>query len=58
MVEQVGAERLMFGSWAPLYAHRPSMDMVLGAEIDGASKAAILGGNARRVFRLGQEESG
>jgi predicted TIM-barrel fold metal-dependent hydrolase len=56
MVEQVGAERLMFGSWAPLHAQRPSMDMVLGAEIDKASQAAILGGNARRVFRLGQEE--
>ena len=56
MVEQVGVERLMFGSWAPLHAQRPSMDMVLGAEIDEPSQAAILGGNARRVFRLGQEE--
>jgi predicted TIM-barrel fold metal-dependent hydrolase len=56
MVDQVGAERLVFGSWAPLHAQRPSMDMVLGAEIDEASQAAILGGNARRVFRLGQEE--
>jgi predicted TIM-barrel fold metal-dependent hydrolase len=56
MVEQVGAERLMFGSWAPLHAQRPSMDMVLGAEIDEASQAAILGGNARRVFQLGEED--
>jgi predicted TIM-barrel fold metal-dependent hydrolase len=56
MVEQVGAERLMFGSWAPLHAQRPSMDMVLGAEVGEPSQAAILGGNARRVFRLGREE--
>jgi predicted TIM-barrel fold metal-dependent hydrolase len=57
MVEQAGVDRLMYGSWAPLHAQRPSMDMVLGAEIDEASKAAILGGNARRVFRLGGEDS-
>ena len=56
MVEQVGAERLMFGSWAPLHAQLPSMDMVMGAQIDQASQAAILGGNARRVFGLGEEE--
>jgi predicted TIM-barrel fold metal-dependent hydrolase len=58
MAEQVGAERLMFGSWAPMYAQRPSLDMVLGAQMDEASKAAIAGGNARRVFRLLQEEGG
>jgi predicted TIM-barrel fold metal-dependent hydrolase len=57
MVEQAGAERLLFGSWAPLHAQRPSMDMVTGAEIDEASRSAILGENARRVFRLDQEES-
>lgn len=55
MVEQVGAERLMFGSWAPLHAQRPSMDMVMGAEIGETSQAAILCGNARRIFRLGEE---
>jgi predicted TIM-barrel fold metal-dependent hydrolase len=55
MVESVGAGRLMFGSWAPLHALRPSMDMVLGSEIGEADKAQILGGNARRMFRLTQE---
>ena len=40
-VEQVGAERLLYGSWAPMHAQRPSMDMVLGAEIGEADKAAI-----------------
>jgi predicted TIM-barrel fold metal-dependent hydrolase len=55
MVEQVGADRLMYGSWAPMHAQRPSLDMVLESEIDETSKAAILGGNARRVFGLGGE---
>ena len=50
MVESVGAARLMFGSWAPMLAQRPSMDMVLASEIDDRDKALILGENARRVF--------
>ena len=52
MVESVGAERLMFGSWAPMLAQRPSMDMVLASEIDDRDKALILGENARRVYGL------
>jgi predicted TIM-barrel fold metal-dependent hydrolase len=55
MVEQVGAAGLVFGSWAPLHAQRPSMDMVLGAKIDDREKAAILGGNARRLFVLEEQ---
>jgi len=52
MIETVGAERLMFGSWAPLFSQRPSMDMVLESEISQADKSLILSGNARRVFGL------
>ena len=52
MVEEVGAERIMFGSWAPLFSQRPSMEMVLGSEVSPEAKALILGGNARRVFTL------
>jgi predicted TIM-barrel fold metal-dependent hydrolase len=52
MVEAVGAERIMFGSWAPLFSQRPSMDMVLESEIGLQDQARILSGNARRVFRL------
>jgi predicted TIM-barrel fold metal-dependent hydrolase len=52
MVDQVGAGRLLFASWAPLHAQRPTIDMVLAAEIDPAAKAAILGANARRLFAL------
>jgi predicted TIM-barrel fold metal-dependent hydrolase len=52
MVDAVGAERIMFGSWAPLFSQRPSMDMVLGSEIGQDDQMRILSGNARRVFRL------
>jgi predicted TIM-barrel fold metal-dependent hydrolase len=55
MVESVGAGRLMFGSWAPMLAQRPSMDMVRASEIDDRDKALILGENARRVFGLPEE---
>jgi predicted TIM-barrel fold metal-dependent hydrolase len=57
MVESVGAGRLMFGSWAPMLAQRPSMDMVLASEIDERDKALILGENARRMFRLTEEST-
>lgn len=56
MVEAAGAERLLFASWAPLHAQRPSLDMVRGSELDFAEQAAVLGGNARRLFGL--EEDG
>jgi len=52
MVEQVGAERIMFGSWAPTLAQRPSLDAILCAEIDEQDKARILSSNARRLFGL------
>jgi len=56
MVESVGAERLMFGSWAPLFAQRPSLDMVRVSAISDRDKALILGETARRVFHLPQED--
>jgi hypothetical protein len=51
-VEAVGAERLLFASWAPLHDQRPSLDMVRVSELDAAQQAAILGGNARRLYAL------
>jgi predicted TIM-barrel fold metal-dependent hydrolase len=51
-VECAGAERLFFASWAPLQDQRPSLDMVRVAELDPEQQAAILGGNARRLFGL------
>jgi predicted TIM-barrel fold metal-dependent hydrolase len=56
MVESVGAERLMYGSWAPMLAQRPSLDMVRVSEIGEREKALILGGTARRVFNLPESE--
>ena len=54
MVDAVGAERLVFASWAPMHDQRPSLDMVRVSELKPAHKAAILGGNARRLFGLEQ----
>jgi predicted TIM-barrel fold metal-dependent hydrolase len=51
-VAAVGAERLLFASWAPLHAQRPSLDVLRRSEIGEDEKAAILGGNARRLFGL------
>ena len=56
IVESVGAGRLMYGSWAPMHAQRPSLDMVRLSEISEREKALILGGTARRVFRLPEGE--
>jgi predicted TIM-barrel fold metal-dependent hydrolase len=56
MVDSVGAERLMFGSWAPMFAQRPSMDMVQVSEIGDRDKRLILGETARRVFGLPKKE--
>jgi hypothetical protein len=56
MVESVGAERLMFGSWAPMLAQRPSLDMVRVSEISDREKTLILVETARRVFRLHKKD--
>jgi predicted TIM-barrel fold metal-dependent hydrolase len=56
MVESVGAERLMFGSWAPMLAQRPSLDMVRVSEISDREKALILGETAHQVFRLQKKD--
>jgi predicted TIM-barrel fold metal-dependent hydrolase len=55
MAAAVGAERLLYASWAPLHDQRPSRDMVLCSELDPAQQAAILGGNARRLFKLEED---
>ena len=51
----VGVERLLFASWAPLHEQSPSLDMVRVSELAPAQQAAILGGNARRLFGLKKE---
>ena len=57
MVEAVGAERLLYASWAPLHDQRPSLDMVRVSELDATQQTAILGGNARRLFGLGEVQT-
>ncbi len=52
LVDHVGAHRLIFGSGAPAWDPAPTLAMIREADIAAADKAAILGGNARRLFRL------
>ena len=46
----VGAERILLGTGSPLRASQPSINAILAAAIPDASKRAILGGNAARMF--------
>jgi predicted TIM-barrel fold metal-dependent hydrolase len=52
LVEQVGAERILFGSDIVMIDGRPVMGRILDAAISSADKALILGENAVRVFGL------
>jgi predicted TIM-barrel fold metal-dependent hydrolase len=52
VVGEVGAERVLFGSGAPVRPIQAALNQVLTADIDAADRAAILGGNASRTFRL------
>ncbi len=52
LVDHVGSHRLLFGSGAPAWDPAPTLAMIREADIAAADKAAILGGNARRLFRL------
>lgn len=50
LVDQVGTERVVFGSGCLRSSLAASLGYVMEAEIDDASKAAILGGNIKRVL--------
>jgi predicted TIM-barrel fold metal-dependent hydrolase len=52
MVEAVGADRLLFGSGAPFHPIQKALNQVLETDLDEGAKAAILGGNAVRVFGI------
>lgn len=56
LVARVGADRVVFGSDAPLFDFAYQIGRVLGADLDEAQRYAILRGNALRLFRLGNEE--
>lgn len=51
-VEQCGAERVLFGSAAPLQHGAANVEKVLRAKIGDAAREAVLAGNARRLLRL------
>jgi predicted TIM-barrel fold metal-dependent hydrolase len=51
-VREVGADRIVWGSDAILFAQSHQIAKVAFADISEWDKAAILGGNARRVFGL------
>ena len=52
MVGEIGAHRLLYGSAAPEYSVQRALNEVLEADISDEEKAAILGQNALRLFRL------
>ena len=52
MVEAVGAERVLWGSDTMLLSPGHQIGKVLFADLDDNVKRTILGGNARKVFRL------
>jgi predicted TIM-barrel fold metal-dependent hydrolase len=53
LVQHVGAERLLFGSQAPLWEIPPTLRMVRESSIPETAKLAILRRNAKRVYNLG-----
>jgi len=56
LVREVGAERIVWGSDTILFAASHQVGKVVFADIPEESKALILSGNARRIFRLEGED--
>lgn len=52
LVAEVGYERLLFASGAPFWEISPTLCMIREADLSESAKGAILGGNARRLFKL------
>lgn len=57
LVDAGGADRVLFGSGAPVRPVRPALNMVLDADVDDAVKRRILAGNAMALFGLDGEVS-
>jgi uncharacterized protein len=51
----IGADRILFGSDFPVLAQKRFLNRVLESGVDDAALPAILAGNARRFFGLGEE---
>ncbi len=54
LASTLGAERLLFASGAPSLQIEPTLRMIQTAEIGENAREAILGGNARRLYRLAE----
>jgi predicted TIM-barrel fold metal-dependent hydrolase len=52
LVNEAGAERVLFGSDSPLMDPRPQMGKIITADIPDEAKRKILGENARRILRV------
>ncbi|MHB9033987.1 MAG: amidohydrolase family protein [Anaerolineae bacterium] len=57
LVNRLGHERLLFASGAPAWALSPTLEIIRTAAISDEAKAALLGGNAARVYRLPYAEA-
>lgn len=52
LVNEAGADRVLFGSDMPLMDPRPQLGKIITAQISDATKRLILGENARRLLHL------
>ena len=53
LVNEAGADRVLYGSDIPLMDPRPQLGKIITASISDAAKRQIMGENARRLLRLG-----
>lgn len=52
LVNEAGADRVLYGSDLPLMDPRPQLGKIITAQIAPTAKRQILGENARRLLRL------
>ncbi len=52
LVNEAGADRILYGSDTPLMDPRPQLGKIITAQISDAAKRLILGENARRLLHL------
>ena len=56
LAARVGADRIVFGTDYP-FGERAPRDLIAATQLPAASRAAVLGGNARRLLGLETERS-